>query len=129
MRDDAGFHAGRARRACEQARAANVLLAQQRAQFVAGLVLAGIAEQLRRRAERVDVACHVRRAAGHRALALEFHDRHRRFGRDAPDVAPHVTVQHHVADDEHARTGTAGVQFFEAFGWQNRQLHRNELVF
>ena len=49
------------------------------------------------------VARDVRRAAEAIFLALHVHDRHRRFRRNAVHVAEPVTVEHHVADHQHAR--------------------------
>ena len=68
----------------------------------AGVVMANGAEKFRRHVERGQVARDVGRAAGHEAFALEIHDRHRRFRRNARDAAPDELVQHHVAEDEHA---------------------------
>ena len=63
------------------------------------------AEKFRRHVQRGEVAGHVGRAAGHEAFALEIHDRHRRFRRNARHAAPDELVEHHVADDQHAGFG------------------------
>ena len=59
------------------------------------------------RAQRCGVARDVGRAAGSLLGARDLDDRHRRFGRDALDLAEPVAVEHHVADDEHARARDA----------------------
>ena len=54
-------------------------------------------------AERGDVAGGVAGAAGHDLRRVVFEDQHRRFARDARDVAVDELVDDEVADDGHAR--------------------------
>ena len=77
--------------------------AEQLHDALARLVVADHAQQARLRAERGGVARDVGGAAQALFLALHMHDRHRRFRRDAVDVAEPVAVEHDVADHQHAR--------------------------
>ena len=52
-----------------------------------------------------EIARDVGGAAGHEALALEIHDRHRRFRRNAGHRAPDELVEHDVA--QHDEPGLA----------------------
>ena len=102
VRHDARLDAGMPRGIFHEAGAADILPGQKFLQFPAGIVIANRAEKFRGHIKRSQIARDIGRAAGHEALALEIHDRHRRFRRNARHAAPDELVQHHVADDEHA---------------------------
>ena len=102
VRHDAGFDARVPRGIRHQSGAADFLFNQKFFQPARGIVMANRAENFRRHVQRGQIARDVGRAAGHEAFALEIHDRHRRFRRNARDAAPDELVEHHVADDEHA---------------------------
>lgn len=70
---------------------------------LAGFVATDDAQQPGLAAERHGIARDVGRTAEPLLLTLHVHDRHRRLRRNAVDVAEPVTVEHHVADDEHTR--------------------------
>ncbi len=76
--------------------------AEQRAEEAAVVVLAHPAEEVGAGAERGEVEGDVRRAAGDGGLAVDAHDGDGRLGREARGVAPHVLVEHDVADHEDA---------------------------
>ena len=71
--------------------------------LVAGLVVAGHAEQAGVGAQGRRIARHVGGAAQALLAAFDAHHRHRRFRRDARDVAEPVAVEHDVAHHQHAR--------------------------
>ena len=114
VRDDAGFDAGMPRGVGEQSAAADVLSAEKFFQMPAVFIMANRAEKFRGHVERGQIARDVGRAAGHEAFALEIHDRHRRFRRNARHAAPDEMVKHHVADDQHAGFTRGGQQFPDA---------------
>ena len=76
--------------------------AEERAQAEAVLVLAHPAEEVGAGAEGGEVEGDVGRAAGDRGLAVDADDGDGRLGREARGVAPHVFVEHDVADHEDA---------------------------
>ena len=72
----------------------------------AGLVAADHREQRdRARPSAAQLRATLAAPPGRSSFLVDPHDRHRRFGRDAVDVAEPVAVEHHVADDEDARVG------------------------
>ena len=81
--------------------------AEQLADAGARRVVAGPARDVGVHAEPGEVERDVARATDRRGLAAEAHDRYRRFGRDARDLADEVAVEHQVTDDEHAHAGEA----------------------
>ena len=83
---------------------------QELAQRRPGLVAPDHRKQAHLRAERGGVARDVGRAAGALLDAVDLHDRHRRLGRDAADLAEPVAVEHHVADDQHARLASGSAR-------------------
>ena len=88
-------------------RRAHALGREQALERRAGLVVADHRQQRRLRAQRRRVARDVGGAAGALLGARDLDHRHRRLGRDALDVAEPVAVEHHVADDQHARARDA----------------------
>ena len=78
------------------------------------LVVADDAEQRHPRAQRRGVARDVGGAAGTLLAARDLDDRHRRLGRNALDVAEPVAIEHHVADDQHARATDRIAEIAEA---------------
>ncbi len=79
----------------------------ERCDTLARFVAAHHRQQRHARTQRGRVAGHIRRAARTFLGARNAHDRHRRLGRDAIDVAEPIAIEHHVADDENA----GGVEF------------------
>ncbi len=77
--------------------------AEQRLQRTAGLVVADHAQHAYLGAQRGGVARHVGGAAEAFVAALDLHHRHRRFRRDALDIAKPIAVEHHVARHQDAR--------------------------
>ena len=71
------------------------------------VVVADEADERHAAAERRDVVRDVGRAAEPVFVAREADDRHRRFRRDAIDVADQEVIEHHVADDDDATAGEA----------------------
>ena len=80
----------------------NPAFLQQTLQGTTGIILAHHRNQRRLRAQRRRIAGHVGGAT--RALFQPFNldHRHRRFRRDAADIAKPVAVEHHIANDEQA---------------------------
>ena len=76
------------------------------------VVVADDPGQHRVTAQSDDVHGDIRRAAGHKALALEIHHGHGRFGRDARNVAPDVAVQHDIADHQYLLNVISAWHFF-----------------
>ncbi len=104
------LHAGPAAGNGNEARRHPRLLGEQRGELVPRAVDAERGDQLRRHAERGEVAEHVADAAQHGMLALHLEDRDRRLGRQPADAAFDVAVQHQVAHADHARVGEAREQ-------------------
>ena len=100
--DDAGFDARVPRGMGDQPAATDFLSSQKFFQPAAGVVIADHTKNFRGHAQRGQIAGDVGRAAGHETFALEFNNRHGRFGRNARDVAPNELVEHHVAEDKRA---------------------------
>ena len=69
----------------------------------AGLVRAHDGQQRHLGTQRRRIARDVGRAARALLFVIDLDDRHRRFGRNALDLADPVAVEHGVADDQHAR--------------------------
>src|SRR5438128_5982281 len=65
----------------------------------------------------------VGRAAESRIFGLEVHDRHRRLGRNPRDMANDESVDHDVADDQHAASAEPGHEIAGAPRVQRRQRH------
>jgi hypothetical protein len=63
------------------------------------VVLAGDGHQRRLAAERRDVVRDVGGAAESELLAVEAHDGHRRFRRNAIDASDDEVIEHHIAGD------------------------------
>jgi hypothetical protein len=99
-RHEPRLHRGRPARIGHQMRRHPRPVAQQIGHFAGGGILADYADDDRPRAQRGDVARHVGRAAQYCAALLGTQHRDRRFRRDAPHLALHIAVQHHVAEHE-----------------------------
>ena len=75
----------------QKAGAADAVAREQLVEPARGLVVPGDAEQFGGDAQLGQVAGDIARAAGNETLALKFHHRHRRFGRNARDRCPKET--------------------------------------
>ena len=76
---------------------------QHRTQLRTGRVVTECGDEFGPCAERCGVLRDVRRAAERMLALAHAHHRHRRFGRDAVDVAAQVDVEHRIAEDRDAR--------------------------
>ena len=74
-------------------------------QQATGFILADQTDDPRLRAEGGGVEGHVAGPAGAHLVVLHLHHRHRRLGRDAGRGPVPVTVEHHIAADEHTAGG------------------------
>mmetsp|Transcript_10440 Transcript_10440/g.42574 ORF Transcript_10440/g.42574 Transcript_10440/m.42574 type:complete len:200 (+) Transcript_10440:956-1555(+) len=83
----------------------DVMLVQQLAQLLGGLVLADHGQQRGLCAEGAHIQRDIGGTAQPQLLTLNPHDRHRGFRRDAIHGTVPVAVQHHIADDENASCG------------------------
>src|SRR2546423_13091693 len=66
--------------------------------------------------KRRQIPRHIGGAAGHKAFAHEVHNRHRRFGRNPPDLAPDELIEHHISHHDNARPASGGEQLLEPGG-------------
>jgi len=87
---------------------ADLGLAQQPRHRTPRLVVTDYAQKPGPSAQRGDVAGHVGGATEALFGRCNSHDRHRRLGRNAFDLAEPVAIQHHVSDDQHVNTAQAG---------------------
>ena len=85
-------------------RRAHAFGSEQLLEHASRLVVADDADQGHLRAERRGVARDIGRTARPLLAARDLDHRHRRFRRDALNVAEPVAIEHHVADDQRART-------------------------
>ena len=83
------------------------------AQRLTRLVLSNHPEKETARAEACDITGDIARAADQLFLPLDREHRHRRFRRDARDLAIDEVVEHPVADAEHGLLGNAGEKISE----------------
>jgi len=81
---------------------------EQLAQRAARLVPSHHGQQIDARTERGRIAGDVRRAARPLFHAIDLHHRHRRLGRDAPDLTKPVPIEHYVAHHQDADVAQPG---------------------
>ena len=109
LRDEAQLAHRRAVRIDDEVRLDQAGMAgKSRAQDLPRLVIADHSEKDAARAETGNVAGDIAGAADKLFLALDREHGHRRFRRDAGDLAIDEVVEHQVADAEHGLLGHSG---------------------
>jgi hypothetical protein len=94
--------------AADDALGGQAVVVEQAQELVAAGVVAHHGAEQRRGAQGLHVQRHVGRPAQALLVAGHVDHRHGRFGRKPRGLAPHVSIHHHVADNEDAQVVKSG---------------------